>query len=64
MALPGNPERSLLRFGVFELDLWTGQLHKAGSLINLSPQPFKILVLLASGVIHKCRYIKRFNMLS
>jgi len=48
LALLGNPERSLFRFGVFELDLWTGQLHKAGSLINLSPQPFKILVLLAS----------------
>jgi TolB-like protein/DNA-binding winged helix-turn-helix (wHTH) protein len=48
LALPGNPERSLLRFGVFEVDLGTGELHKAGSLINLSPQPFKILVLLAS----------------
>ncbi len=49
MALPGNSESSLLRFGVFEIDFKTGQLHKSGSLINLSPQPFKVLVLLASS---------------
>jgi DNA-binding winged helix-turn-helix (wHTH) protein len=49
LALPGNPEPSLLRFGVFELDLRTGHLRKTGSLINLSPQPFRILVLLASS---------------
>lgn len=39
---------SLLRFGVFELDLTTGELRKAGTLIHLPPQPFKILALLAS----------------
>lgn len=39
---------SLLRFGVFELDLTTGELRKAGALIHLPPQPFKILALLAS----------------
>jgi DNA-binding winged helix-turn-helix (wHTH) protein len=49
LALPGNQERSLLRFGVFELDLGTGELHKAGSLINLPPQPFKILVFLLAS---------------
>ena len=38
----------LLRFGAFELDLRTGELRKAGSLISLPPQPFKILALLAS----------------
>ncbi len=37
---------SLLRFGVFELDLKTGELCKAGRRINLQPQPFKVLVLL------------------
>ena len=41
-------EMSLLRFGVFELDLTTGELRKAGVLIHLPPQPFKILALLAS----------------
>jgi Tol biopolymer transport system component/DNA-binding winged helix-turn-helix (wHTH) protein len=39
---------SLLRFGVIELDLKTGELRKAGTLIHLPPQPFKILALLAS----------------
>src|SRR6516225_6156853 len=39
---------SLLRFGAFELDLRTGELRKAGSLISLPPQPFRILALLAS----------------
>ena len=39
---------SLLRFGVVELDLKTGELRKAGVLLRLPPQPFKILALLAS----------------
>jgi Predicted integral membrane protein len=39
---------SLLRFGVMELDLKTGELRKAGVLLRLPPQPFKILALLAS----------------
>ena len=41
-------EMSLLRFGVVELDLKTGELRKAGVLLRLPPQPFKILALLAS----------------
>lgn len=44
----GNGARSLLRFGVFEMDLATGELRKSGSLMHLSPQPFKVLALLAS----------------
>ncbi len=36
------------RFGIFELDLKTGELRKAGVLVHLPPQPFKILALLAS----------------
>ena len=43
-----NGARSLLRFGVFEMDLATGELRKSGSLVHLSPQPFKVLALLAS----------------
>jgi TolB-like protein len=39
---------SLLRFGVIELDLKTGEMRKAGVLVRLPPQPFKILALLAS----------------
>lgn len=37
---------SVLRFGVFELDLKVGELRKAGALIKLPPQPFKVLALL------------------
>ena len=40
--------QELLRFGVFELNLTTEELRKTGTLIKLSPQPFKLLTLLAS----------------
>jgi TolB-like protein/DNA-binding winged helix-turn-helix (wHTH) protein/Flp pilus assembly protein TadD len=39
---------SAIRFGVFELDLKNLELRKAGSLIRLPPQPFKVLALLAN----------------
>jgi TolB-like protein/DNA-binding winged helix-turn-helix (wHTH) protein/Tfp pilus assembly protein PilF len=39
---------SQLRFGAYELDLRSGEVRKAGALLNLPPQPFKILVLLAT----------------
>ena len=42
------PRLSLLRFGVFELDPKAGELRKAGALVKLAPQPFKVLVILAS----------------
>jgi len=35
-------------FGVFELDLETGELRKSGVLLHLPPQPFRVLTLLAS----------------
>ncbi len=38
---------SLLRFGVFELDLKSGELRRSGVLIRLQPQPFKALAFLA-----------------
>ena len=38
----------LLRFGVFELRLDTEELRKDGIPLKLSPQPFRILTLLAS----------------
>jgi TolB-like protein/DNA-binding winged helix-turn-helix (wHTH) protein/Flp pilus assembly protein TadD len=43
----GSLRPSLLRFGAFELDLRTGELRKSGVLIKLSPQPFKVLAILA-----------------
>jgi DNA-binding winged helix-turn-helix (wHTH) protein len=38
----------LLRFGVFELNLDTEELHKFGTKLRLRPQPFRLLALLAS----------------
>jgi eukaryotic-like serine/threonine-protein kinase len=40
--------QKLLRFGVFELNLDAEELRKDGIPLKLSPQPFKILALLAS----------------
>jgi len=40
--------QKLLRFGVFELNLTTEELRKNGTLLKLQPQPFRILVFLAS----------------
>ena len=42
------PEPARLRFGVFELELQTGELRRSGTLLHLPPQPFKVLALLAS----------------
>jgi eukaryotic-like serine/threonine-protein kinase len=36
-----------LRFGPFELDLRSGEMRRAGVLVRLQPQPFKVLALLA-----------------
>ena len=39
--------KSVLRFGVFELDVTTGEVRKNGVLLKLQPQPAKVLILLA-----------------
>ena len=38
----------LLRFGVFELNLDTEELRRSAATVKLPPQPFRLLVLLAS----------------
>ena len=43
-----NGTHKLLRFGVFELNLDTEELRKSGTILKLSPQPFRLLALLAS----------------
>ncbi len=44
------PEKQgLIRFGVFEMDLRTGELRKAGVKIKLQGQPFKILTMLVEN---------------
>ena len=40
--------QQLLCFGIFELNLATAELRKSGTLIKLPPQPFQLLVMLAS----------------
>lgn len=42
------PEPARLRFGVFEVELQTGELRRSGMLLHLAPQPFKVLAMLAS----------------
>ena len=38
--------RNVVRFGVFELDLISGELRKQGLRVKLSEQPLQILLLL------------------
>jgi hypothetical protein len=46
--VPTNPPISPgICFGPFELDVAAGELRKAGILIKLQPQPFRVLLLLA-----------------
>jgi DNA-binding winged helix-turn-helix (wHTH) protein len=42
-----DPPTSGLRFGVFEMDLASGELRRGGVLVRLPPQPFQLLALLA-----------------
>jgi cholera toxin transcriptional activator len=47
MPIPSsNREASLLRFGVFEVDLTAGELRKNGARIRLQEQPFQVLTAL------------------
>jgi DNA-binding winged helix-turn-helix (wHTH) protein len=39
-----------VRFGPFELDAGSGELHRHGTLIKLQPQPLKVLSLLANYI--------------
>jgi eukaryotic-like serine/threonine-protein kinase len=45
MASPARPTVAI-RFGEFELHATTGELRKAGLLLKLRPQPFRVLLLL------------------
>lgn len=40
------PARHLIRFGVYQCDLRSGELHKSGRKVKLSDQPFRLLALL------------------
>jgi DNA-binding winged helix-turn-helix (wHTH) protein len=46
---PDRPgEWTVVRFGIFEVDLRNGELRKGGVLVKLQQQPFKVLALLVS----------------
>jgi cholera toxin transcriptional activator len=45
-AFPGNRPGGIARFGVFELDLASGELRKNGRKLRLQEQPFEVLALL------------------
>jgi len=45
-ALNPRTNQNVVRFGLFELDLRTGELRKSGIRIKLQEQPFRILALL------------------
>jgi DNA-binding winged helix-turn-helix (wHTH) protein len=44
--MPPPTTSRLIRFGTFEVDLRTGELHKKGLKIKLQEQPFRILAML------------------
>jgi TolB-like protein/DNA-binding winged helix-turn-helix (wHTH) protein len=41
-----NPQQDVIRFGVFEADLRTGELRRKGRQLRLQEQPFQVLLLL------------------
>jgi DNA-binding winged helix-turn-helix (wHTH) protein len=46
MTASGEPRCRLARFGVFEVDLETGELRKKGLRVALQEQPFRVLAML------------------
>ena len=46
MSLPAESHPPLIRFGDFELDPSTGELHHRGGLTALQEQPFQLLMAL------------------
>jgi TolB-like protein/DNA-binding winged helix-turn-helix (wHTH) protein/tetratricopeptide (TPR) repeat protein len=45
-VLVSPPSPGIFRFGSFQVDLRTGELHKHGTRVRLQEQPFKILAML------------------
>ncbi len=55
-GVPEAADVRALRFGVFEMDLRSGEVRKSGTLLRLPPQPFQLLSLLARSegqVLHR-----------
>jgi len=45
---PSSSPSDVFHFGIFQLDLKAGELHKAGVKVKLQDQPFRVLALLVS----------------
>src|SRR6202043_667369 len=41
-----SPPTDIFHFGIFQLDLKAGELHKAGVKVKLQDQPFRVLAVL------------------
>jgi DNA-binding winged helix-turn-helix (wHTH) protein len=46
MTIDSEATSTRLRFGLFELDLKTGELRKSGAKVRLQEQPFRVLAML------------------
>ena len=44
-----SPDSRIVRFGLFELDLVTGELRKKGVKVSLQEQPFQVLAMLVAA---------------
>src|SRR5580692_9192557 len=44
--MPETGRNSIVQFGIFEADLWAGELRRNGSKVRLQEQPFQILAFL------------------
>ena len=44
--MPGDAANGVIRFGIFEVDLRAGQLHRNGLKVRLQEQPFQVLAML------------------
>lgn len=41
-----SPPRRIIRFGIFQCDVYVGELHKSGIKVKISDQPFRLLATL------------------
>ena len=58
----GGESPAIIRFGVYEADLRTGELRRAGIRIRLQDQPFQVLTLLISRpgqIVSRAEIIER-----
>ena len=57
--MPGDAANGVIRFGIFEVDLRAGQLHRNGLKVRLQEQPFQVLAMLLE---HPGEVVTRENL--